>query len=132
MRGIHEHAQQGFLAAAGVVREVHLGGVNCSAGAAAAAGGLFGLGVEGLWDLGACAVPAEAPAVVRAHQRPIRRLYAPLCIRDDIFVDTHNTSSELGTACKRLCVQQGETRLHYASVSTRRECFISIVPTILF
>ena len=39
----------------------------------------IGLGVNGLGDIRTPALPIEAPAVVRAHQRAIAGLYAPLC-----------------------------------------------------
>lgn len=60
--------------------DFNLRGVCGHAGALAGAGGFLHVGavVGGLRDGGGPAVAAEAPAVVRALQRPVRRLYPAL------------------------------------------------------
>ena len=61
-------------------RGSHLCGVCCHAGALARAGRLLGLGavVGGLGDGSCLARPCKPPAVVRALQRSVRRLYPAL------------------------------------------------------
>ncbi len=100
------------------VTSEHLGRVHSRAGAAAGAGGLLSLGIEGLWDLGACAIAAEAPAMVRAHQRPIRRLYAPLCRKHDNLVVTRSSLGKLGSAKQATLCAAGDINANIMLVYT--------------